>query len=180
MRIKIFAILFSLWAIIFSVSTILNLKIAFEYDDGFAYSGDSFRKAKKEYNLTDYSQIVLKAADFCQLDRIKLMPAIISSTLAIFGIKTHIIFDRPQENSCLVNRWGKSRELFFVKDLNEKYTILENKGYLLYFCASDEGIIQAMKARVKPIRVERGANSQALYSYKPGKFSENKLPLSSF
>ncbi len=179
MRIKIFAFLFSLWAIIFSVSTILDLKIAFEYDDGFAYSGDSFRKAKKDYNLTDYSQIVLKAGEFCHLDRMKIMPAIISSTFRIFGIKTHIVLDRP-ENTCLINRWGKSRKLFFVKDLNEKYMLLEKKGYLLYFCASDEGIIQALKAKVKPVRIERGSNSQAQYSYEPGRFSEKKLPLSSF
>lgn len=179
MRIKIFALLFALWAVIFSVNTVLGIKAAFEYDDGFAYTGDSFRKASKVYTQDSAST---KAGEFCFLDRGKPVPVIVSAALVFLGIKTHLIADRPAESSqCLINRWGRKFEkIFFPSTQNEKYLILEKNEYLFYFSASDDGIIQAIKAGIKPVRVERNKNSMAVYEYNPGKFGEKKLPLSYF
>lgn len=179
MRLKIFAFLFALWAVIFSVNTVLGVKAAFEYDDGFAYTGDSFRKALKTYPKDSASE---KAGEFCSADRGKAAPILVSAAMGFIGIKTHLIADRPAESSqCLINRWGRRFEkIFFPANQNEKYMILEKNGYLVYFSASDEGIIQARKAGIKPVRVERNKNSMAVYEYNPGKFGEKKLPLSYF
>lgn len=177
LRIKLLAFLFALWAVIFSVSNVLGLKAAFEYDDGAAYTGDAFRAALKAYpNISPQE----KASEFCEKDRKKISPYLTSFILKFFGFKIHLIADRPKENaSCLIKRWENDFEkIFFTADSQEKYSIIEKNGYLLYFSAYDDGIIQAQKAGVKAFRISRNKNSAAEYDYNPGKFAEKTLPLS--
>ncbi len=176
MRAKIFAFLFALWAVIFSVSTILQLKAAFEYDDAFAYTGDSFRTAEKKYPGLDPIQ---KASEFCSKDRIKIAPYLSMNFLKFIGFKIHLLADRPAGSDCILSRWrGSFESIFLPADSLEKYSIIERNKYLLYFSASDDGIIQAQKAGAKAIRVSRNKNSMAEYEYNPGKYMEKKLPLS--
>lgn len=175
-RIKIFTFLFALWAVVFSVSTILKLKVAFEYDDAFAYTGDSFRMAKKKY--PDLPAIK-NATEFCLKDRAKIVPYLAMEFLKFIGFKIHLLADRPTNSKCIFSRWKDSFEdIFLLADPIEKYSIIEKNKYFLYFSASDDGIIQAKKAGSKAIRVSRNKNSMAEYEYNPGKYMEKKLPLS--
>jgi len=181
-RFKIFVFLFSTWAVIFSVNNIMNNSVAIEYDDGLIYSGDVFREIEKEkVKITDESYWEKINVNY-KLERIKPIPFVITYFLKIIGIKIDIIADRGNDGGDYIRRkWQNfSRNLYFVKEQEEKYNILKKNGYLLFFASSDEGIVQAKKSGIYPVRIKRNSKSVSTLSYTPGRYKEKIIPLSEF
>jgi len=181
-RFKIFVFLFSIWAVFFSVDNIINASIAIEYDDGLIYSGDIFRKVENEkITIADknYWEAINNNYKF---EKIKVVPFIIVYFFKFIGVKVDIIADRGDNGSDYIKaKWQKlSKNFYFVSDQEEKYNILKKNGYFLFFAASDEGIVQAKKARIYPIRIKKNSKSKSILSYTPGKYKEKIIPLSDF
>ncbi|MCX7641103.1 MAG: hypothetical protein N2Z20_00515 [Elusimicrobiales bacterium] len=175
-RFKIFTYIFAIWAVIYSTINICGFSLAFEYDDVLTYTTDSYLKAKDLKGDEFYKKI----NENCYYDRIKIIPFTIYKIAKLFGFSTDIIFDRKNiATEKLFSKWRGS-EIHFVTDSNEKFKILENKKYLIFFANSDDGIIQAKKANVYPIRIKRNPKSLNPLSYNPGKFGEKQIPLSQF
>lgn len=182
LRFKIFVFLFSIWAVFFSVNTVLDNKVAFEYDDGFVYSGDVFRKVEKA-GIKPLDENYWKEINSnCTFERKKLIPFFISNFLKFIGIKVDFIIDRKKEGEeCILNKWKNfASNIYFVSNQDEKYSLLKANGYLVYFSSSDEGIVQAQKAKVYPVRIRRNKKSTSFFSYNPKKFGEKVIPLSDF
>ncbi|MCX7905551.1 MAG: hypothetical protein N2446_02490 [Elusimicrobiales bacterium] len=175
-RFKTFVYLFSTWAVIYSTVNVLELSIGFEYDDVLAYTSQAYLKAKNLKNDEFYKEI----NENSHLDRIKIIPFIIYKTAKLFGFSTDIIIDRKNiSTKKILSKW-KDSKIYFVSDSNEKYEIINNKKYLIFFANSDDGIIQAKKANVYPIRIKRNQKSLNPLPYNPGKFGEKQIPLSQF
>lgn len=176
MRFKTFVYLFAIWAVIHSTVNVCGFSVAFEYDDGIAYTTDAYIKAR---NLSgdEFFKILNENSS---LDRAKIIPFLIYQILKISGFSIDIIVDRKNISSeRLVSRWQGSA-IYFTTSPNEKYEILNIKKYLIFFANSDDGIIQAKKAGIYPIRIKRNPKSLNPLPYNPGKFGEKQIPLSQF
>lgn len=175
-RFKTFVYLFAIWAVIHSSISICEFSVAFEYDDGLAYTTDSYLKAK---NLTG-DEFYKTLNENASSDRVKIIPFLIYKTLKILGFSVEIIADRKNLSpEKLISRWH-GLKIHFVASSNEKYEILNSKRYLIFFANSDDGVIQARKAGVYPIRIKRNPKSLNPLPYNPSLFGEKVIPLSEF
>lgn len=175
-RFKIFVYIYAIWAVIYSTVNISGFSVAFEYEDGLAYTTDTYLKAKT--NSTDELHRFLN--ENAHKDRIKIIPFFIYKTLKILGFSIDIIVDRKNISSeTLTLRW-KNCGVYFVSNSNEKYELLNKKKYLLFFANSDDGIIQAKKAQIYPLRIKRNPKSLNPANYNPSKYGEKVIPFSEF
>jgi len=117
-----------------------------------------------------------------KLEHIKPIPWMTAWFFKVFGSKVEIFCARGEEGSdSLQNSWRMLADNFyFIADENKKYELLERGRFIFYFTPSDEGVIQAKKADVTPIRIRKNKKSLNDCLYNPGKFGERMLPLSEF
>ena len=182
LRLKIFSFLAATWAVFFSVFTLMGLRVGFEYDDGLVFSTPAFqsdRDLKVEPGSGDYWNAVNRAY---KLERTKPAAWLTAWFFRVFGFKVDIICQRdPAGSDSLVQRWKPLADnFFFAADENQKYEFLEHKPFVLYFAASDAGIIQARKAGVTAVRIRKSPKSTLPSEFTPRKFKEPVLPLSEF
>ena len=181
-RLRAFAMLAGAWGVLFSVITLAGFRIGFEYDDGIVFSANSFKAAGKsgfEAGSADYWNALNRAY---RLERVKPVPWLTAWAFRSLGFKVDFFSNRGAEGSdSLQNSWKALADRFnFTPDENKKYELLERGGYLFYFTPSDEGVIQARKAGVAPVRILKSKKSPNPCLYSPGKFKERSLPLSEF
>ena len=181
LRFKIFCFLAATWAVFFSVFTLMGLRAGFEYDDGLVFSTPAFKSAQKtimEPGSKDYWLAVNRSY---KLERVKPAVWLTAWFFKVFGFKTAILAQRDQAGSdSLIQSWKPlANDFFFAADENQKYELLE-KGFTLYFAASDADIIQARKAGVWAVRIRKSAKSTLPAPATPRKFGEPVLPLSEF
>ena len=189
-RLRAFAMIAGAWGVLFSVITITGFKVGFEYDDGLVFSTPAFKTAAAsavadslpaEDVLADagYWNAVNRAYKF---EHIKPVPWMTAWFFKVFGFKVEIFCARLEEGSdSLQNSWRILADCFhFTADENKKYELLERSRFIFYFTPSDEGVIQAKKADVTPIRIRKNKKSLNACLYSPGKFGERVLPLSEF
>ena len=182
LRLKIFSFLAAIWAVFFSVFTLMGLRVGFEYDDGLVFSTPAFQSAREEKaepESKDYWNAVNRAY---KLERTKPVPWLTAWFFKIFGFKVDILCQRdPAGADSLVQKWKPLADnFFFAVDENQKYEFLEHKPVVLYFAASDADIIQARKAGVVAVRIKKSYKSILPSEFTPRKFKESVLPLSEF
>jgi hypothetical protein len=181
-RLKAFSMLAGAWGFLFSVNSLIGFQAGFEYDDGLAYSTPAFKAAEKdklEPGTPDYWNAVNRSY---ALERLKPVPWLAAWGLKVFGVKIAVFCDRgPEGGDSLEKSWRRLADYFYfsVSD-DHKYKVLEKRRFVLYAGPSDAGIIQARKAGVHPLRLQRSGKSELKFDYHPGKFSERYLPLSGF
>ncbi|MBU2572957.1 MAG: hypothetical protein KKH28_02625 [Elusimicrobia bacterium] len=181
-RLKILSFLAATWAVFFSVFTLLGLEVGFEYDDGLAFSTPAFQSAQKEPAepfSKDYWSLVNRA---CNLERTKPVVWLSAWFFKALGFRVNIFCQRaPAGSDALVRSWKPlAGNFYFTPDEDQKYQLLEKKRFVLYFASSDGGIIQARKAGVAAVRIQKSQKSVLPYEYNPRKFKEPVLPLSEF
>jgi len=180
LRLKIFSLLAAIWAVFFSVFTLMGLRAGFEYDDGLAFSTPAFKSAGNlEPGSKDYWNAVNRSY---KLERTKPAVWLTAWFFKAFGFKTAILAQRdPAGSDSLVQNWKPlAEDFFFSADENQTYELLEKKPFTVYFAASDAGIIQARKAGIWAVRIRKGKNSSLPAESTPRKFKEPVLPLSEF
>ena len=205
-RLRSFAMIAGAWGVLFSVITLISFKVGFEYDDGLVFSTPAFKAASAAPVVTksgkadsdpallpdafqgrwqnggadaDYWNAINRAY---KLEHIKPIPWLTAWFFKIFGFKVEIFCTRDAAGSeSLQNSWRVLADYFhFIADENKKYELLEQSRFIFYFTPSDEGVIQAKKADVTPIRIYKNKKSLNTCLYNPGKFGERMLPLSEF
>ncbi|MCX5786477.1 MAG: hypothetical protein NTX59_12405 [Elusimicrobia bacterium] len=127
----------------------------------------------------DYWNAVNRAYKY---EHIKPIPWLTAWFFKVLGFKVEIFCGRGQEGSdSLENSWKTLADYFhFTTDENKKYELLERSRFIFYFTPSDEGVIQAKKAGVTPVRIRKNKKSLNNCLYNPGEFRERILPLSEF
>ena len=194
LRLRAFAMIAGAWGVLFSVITIIGFKVGFEYDDGLVFSTPAFKTAAAGARHTALAgslsaDAVVADADYWnavnrayKLEHIKPIPWMTAWFFKVFGFKVEIFCARGEEGSdSLQNSWRMLADYFhFTADENKKYELLERSRFIFYFTPSDEGVIQAKKADVTPIRIHKNKRSLNACLYNPGKFGERALPLSEF
>lgn len=181
-RVRAFAMLAGAWGFIFSINSIIGFRAAFEYDDGIAYSTPAFQAADRD-NLKpgspDYWNAVNRSFE---QERLKPVPWMAAWALRVLGVRISFFLDRGQQGAdSLEASWRRlASDFYYPSGEDEKYRLLERKGFMLYAAASDSGIIQARKAGVRPLRILKSKKSANPLESNPGKFGERVLPLSRF
>jgi len=181
-RLKAFSMLAGAWGFLFSVNSLIGFRAGFEYDDGLSYSTPAFQAAAKDNlppDTPDYWNAVNRSYRY---ERLKPAAWLSAWSLKILGVKIAVFCDRgPEGADSLEASWRRLADYFyFTRTEDEKYRILEHKRFILYAGASDSGIIQARKAGVPPLRLEKSHKSAVKSEYHPGRFGERYLPLSQF
>ncbi len=181
-RLKAFSMLAGAWGFLFSVNSLIGFQAGFEYDDGLAYSTPAFKAAEKdklEPGTPDYWNSVNRSF---ALERLKPAPWLAAWSLKALGVKIAVFCDRGGEGAdSLEASWRKLADYFYFSASEDaKYKVLEKRRFILYAGASDSGIIQARKAGVTPLRLQKSHRSALPFDYTPGKFGERQLPLSRF
>jgi hypothetical protein len=181
-RLKAFCMLAGAWGFLFSVNSLIGFKAGFEYDDGLSYSTPAFQVAEKDGlqpGTPDYWNSVNRSFRY---ERLKPAPWLTAWALKALGVKIAVFCDRgPEGSEGLEASWSRLADNFyFPKSEDEKYKLLEKGRYVLYAGASDSGIIQARKAEVHPLRIQKSPRSIVKSDYTLGKFKERYLPLSGF
>ena len=181
-RIKLAAAIVCLWALCFSINTIMKNSIAVEYDGGIADSSKSWAAVIKEGPAKHSKEYWHKLNAMSEKDKKKPLPALACLMAKICGIKVYLLCDRTEESSeTIVRTWKRlASEIHFTPDPNDRYEFLEKHKPLLYAASSDENIIQAVKAEVMPIRIKRKEKSSLPGNYNPGKYGEKIIPFSQF
>jgi acid phosphatase class B len=182
LRLKIFSFLAAIWAVFFSVFTIMGLRAGFEYDDGLVFSTPAYKTAQKagtEPGSKDYWNAVNR--DY-KLERVKPAVWLTAWLFKVLGFKVAILCQRdPAGSDSLTQSWKPlANDFFFAGDENQKYELLEKKPFTLYFAVSDADVIQARKAGVLAVRIRKNQKSVLPAEATPRKFNEPVLPLSEF
>ena len=181
-RLKLFCFLAAIWAVFFSVFTLMGLRAGFEYDDGLSFSTPAFQTADKdkaEPFSKDYWNSVNRSF---KLERTKPAVWLTARFFKFLGFKVDIFCQRdPAGSDTLVQSWKSlADDFYFTPEEDQKYQLLEKNHFLVYFASSDGGIIQARKAGVTPVRIRKSGKSELPYEYNPRKLKESVLPLSEF
>jgi acid phosphatase class B len=171
------------WGLIFSVSTIARLGVAFDYDDGLAFTSPAYQKADAQaLPLTDrYWSIVNNSYD---LDRPKILPYTLAWLFRLSGFRVAVITGRPAiDDEALAKDWRHlvpHGRFIFTGNPQRTHIYLAKERYLLYFGASDADIEQARLAHVYPIRILRSSRSYVADAYHPRTLGDKVLPLSQY
>ncbi|OGR82465.1 MAG: hypothetical protein A3J74_07905 [Elusimicrobia bacterium RIFCSPHIGHO2_02_FULL_57_9] len=172
------------WGLVFSVTTISRLAVAFDYDDTLVLSAAAYQKAfahgSQPYSPGFWS-VVNQSYD---LEKPKLVAYGLAWIFRVCGFRVSIMTTRPEidagglrkEWRHLIARGG----FIFVADQAAKHAQLQNGNYVLYFGDSDSDIAQARKAKVFPVRIKRSRRSMHKNDYHPKAMGEWVLPLSQY
>jgi len=181
-RLKAFSMLAGAWGFLFSVNSLIGFRAGFEYDDGLVYSTPAFKAAEKdqpEAGSPDYWNAVNRSFEY---EHTKPAVWLTAWALKVLGVKIDFFCDRGGEGADnLEASWRKlADDFYFTRTEDQKYRLLEKKRFILYAAPSDSGIIQARKAGVHPLRLEKSPKSALKFDYTPGKYKERYLPFSAF
>lgn len=172
----------SVWGLIFSVVTISELRVGFDYDDTLVFSTPAYAKGFKSGHVPfspAFWEVVNGAYD---LEKPKILPYALAWTFRVLGFKVAIITSRPDYGAeGLRKEWRHlSRNFVFAGETSRKSVHLKQGNYVAYFGDGDSDITEARKARVPGIRVKRSHRSSFKEDYTPGTLGELILPLSEF
>jgi len=181
-RIKIIISLVFLWALAYSINTIMKNSIAIEYDGGIADSTKSWQAMEKESIKKNSKEYWAKINAFGENDQAKPIPALLCAAAKSVGIKIYVLCDRENENTeNLKKTWQRlATGIYFTPAPNDRYVFLEQHKPLAYAASSDENIIQSVKAEILPVRIKRSKKTKLPGNYNPGKFGEKIIPFSQF
>lgn len=180
LHIKLVVTTVCLWALCYSINSVMKNSIALEYDGGLTDSTVSWDIMKtsglKPYTAAYWKQLNSMAGE----DPSKPVPGLMCVLAKFLGLKVHLICDREQEGGeTLRSTWKKTVSyIHFAPEPNDKYILLEKYRPFIYAASSDEGLAQAVKAGIIPIRIKRAAQTKIPGTYTPGKFGEKSIPLS--
>jgi acid phosphatase class B len=174
--------LLSMWGLVFSLVTIGQLRVGFDYDDTLVYSTPAFQKAFKA-GVQPFSPRFWEVVNNSyELERIKPLPYALAWIFRIAGFKVTVITARPAYGGdSLKKEWRfVSTDFVFAGGSANKHKTLRQGNYVLFFGDSDSDITQGRKARVLTLRVKRSPKSSYKEDYHPGALREIVLPFTEF
>lgn len=175
----------SVWGLIFSLVTIGELKVAFDYDDTLVHSAPSFSKAFSA-GVPPYSPEFWKVVNTgYDLERPKPLPYLAAWIFRVLGFDVVILSSRPNYGGeALRKEWrflvGDTEDFIFSGGSANKHRYLQSGNFVLCFGDSDSDIIQGRKAGILSFRVKRSPKSLYKEDYHPGSLREFVIPLTDY
>ena len=173
----------SVWGLFFSLVTIARLGVAFAYDDTLVDSSAAFAKASNASQpgqSLNYWKIINQSYD---LESPKILPYAVAGLARAFGFRVMILAERQATGGdALKKEWRHlaPRGFTFVPDPENLHLLLQDGRYVLYLGSTDRELLEAKKAGVYAVRVQRGRNAVLGGEYNPGRMGEVVIPLSGF
>lgn len=179
-RIRVLVLLGIIWCCLYAANILSGNRIAVEYDGGIAETSSSIQTVETEKYTIFSKEYWQRLNSMAGKDKTKPMPAIICLVAKSIGIRPYILASREDEGAdALRKNWKKySHAIIFVPEPNDIYDFLEKEKPLMLMASSDEAIVQAVKAAVKPVRIKRKSRNHLPGEYNPGKYGEAILPFS--
>lgn len=174
--------LMSVWGLIFSLVTIGEMKVAFDYDDTLVFSTPAYSKAFAS-GVQPFSpafwEIVNASYD---LEKPKVLSNVLAWTFRLLGFKVTILTSRPQYGGeALQKEWRRLATNFvFSNGSAAKHLTLKNGNYVAFFGDADSDVSEGRKARVFTLRVRRSPHSSYKDDYNPGSLREWVIPYSEY
>ncbi|MCR4820826.1 MAG: hypothetical protein K5838_06860 [Elusimicrobiales bacterium] len=179
-KIKITVSIISLWALCYSINSIMKNSIAIEYDGGLADSTKSWAAAQESGLKQGNSKFWEMLNASAEKDLAKPVPSLMCLAAKTMGIRVIVLCDRENYGGdILKNTWKRlPSEIYFTPEPNDKYILLEKEKPFFFAASSDEGLAQAMKAGIRPLRIKKAEQTKVPGTYTPGKFGEKLIPFS--
>ncbi|MFH2203796.1 MAG: hypothetical protein ABIJ96_11815 [Elusimicrobiota bacterium] len=174
--------LLSVWGLIFSLVTIGELKVAFDYDDTLVFSTPAYAKGFAG-GVQPYSPQFWRIVNsHYDLERPKPLPYAMAWVFRVLGFKVTVITSRPNYGGdALRKEWRMlATNFIFSGGSDNKHKYLRDGNYVMCFGDSDVDIIQGRKAGVLTFRVKRSPKSLYKDDYHPGTLREIVIPLTQF
>lgn len=170
------------WGLIFSLVTIGDLRVGFDYDDTLVFSTPAFSRAfgsGVQPFSPDFWETVNTSYD---LEKRKLLANALAWGFRLLGFKVGVISSRqPNGGEALKKEWRfLVSDFVFAGSSANKHLYLKKGHYVLFFGDSDSDIAEGRKARVLALRVRRHPDSSYKEDYHPGTLRELVLPLSEY
>lgn len=178
---KVFGMLM-VWGLIFSLVTIGDLRVAFDYDDTLVFSTPAFAKAFKSGAQPFTPAFWDTVNNSYDIEKPKRLAYSMAWLLRILGFKITVLAGRPSYGGeALRKEWRHLVSNFvFANDRDRKYLALQNGSHVLFLADSDSDIIEGRKAKVLTLRIRRSPKSTYKEDYHPGTLRELVIPLSEY
>lgn len=174
----------SVWGLFYSLITIGQLAVAFDYDDTLVDSHKSHEKAAASATqpgaTPQYWAALNNAYD---QESVKAVPFAIACVLRAVGFRVVILAERQgTDGEALKKEWRKlaPKGFIFTPDPAAKHLHMQEGRFVAFFGDSDQDMLEAKKVNVLGVRVRRGKHAVARDQYSPGKMGELVIPLSQF
>lgn len=172
------------WGLVFSVVTIGQFRVAFDYDDTLVFSSPAYEKAFRSgapQFSTRFWEVVNSSYD---LERRKVVPNALAWTFRLLGFKVSILTARPEHGAeGLRKEWRRLATDFVFGRYpapSPKHEYLASGNYVAFFGDSDSDLQAARRAKVAAVRIARSPKSQYKDDYHPGSLGEWVIPFSEY
>ncbi|MEK9145091.1 MAG: hypothetical protein AAB339_05735 [Elusimicrobiota bacterium] len=174
--------LLMVWGLIFSLVTIGDLRVAFDYDDTLVFSTPAFAKAFKSGAQPFTPAFWDTVNNSYDIEKPKRLAYSMAWLLRVLGFKITVLAGRPSYGGeALRKEWRHLVSNFvFANDRDRKYLALQNGSHVLFLADSDSDIIEGRKAKVLTLRIRRSPKSTYKEDYHPGTLRELVIPLSEY
>ena len=182
---KRFFVTLCVWGIVFSLATVSQLRVGYEYDGAMVDSSAAFRRALAASPQPFTPTFWAVANQAYYLDKPKLIPYALAWMLKVCGFGVDVFALRSSSyGDGLRNDWRHlipARDFIFLQDQDQLGQALDQGRYLLFFGSSDGAIAQAKKDHVFAVRILRRPQSGGhAPDYNPGMFHELRIPYSQY
>jgi acid phosphatase class B len=174
----------SVWGLFYSLITIGQLSVAFDYDDTLVDAAKAYEKASASMTqqgaTAQYWGVLNNSYD---QESVKLIPFAIAGLARALGFRVVILAERQGvDGEALKKEWRKlaPRGFIFTPDPATKHLHMQEGRYVAFFGDSDQDMLEAKKVNVLGVRVRRGKRAVKHDAYSPGKMGEFVIPLSQF
>lgn len=172
----------SLWGLIFSLVTVGNLRVGFDYDDTLVFSTPAFDRGFQSGSEPFSPRFWEVVNNSYELERPKPLPYALAWLFRVCGFKVVVITSRPGTGGeALRKEWRYLASSFvFAGGSGNKHKALSEGNFVLFFGDSDSDIVEGRKAKVLALRVKRSRKSSYKEDYHPGSLREIVIPLTEY
>jgi len=172
----------SCWGLVFSLVTIGQLRVAFDYDDTLVFSTPAFSQAFSTGVPPFSPKFWTVVNNSYHLERPKYLPYSMAWLFRICGFKVTVLTPRPKYGGeALKKEWRYlASEFHFTSGSSNKHKYLKEGNFVLFFGDSDTDIVEGRKAKVLTMRIRRSPKSSYKENYHPGSLKEFVIPFSEF
>lgn len=173
----------SVWGLFYSLITIGQLSVAFDYDDTLVDSLKAHEKAAAASTQAMSPQYWGALNNAYDQESVKLVPFGLACALRGLGFRIVILAERQgTDGEALKKEWRKlaPKGFIYTPDPTSKHLHMQEGRYVAFFGDSDQDMLEAKKVNVLGVRVRRGKHAVKTDPYSPGKMGEVVIPLSQF
>jgi acid phosphatase class B len=173
----------SVWGLVFSLVTIGRLSVGFDYDGTLVDSSKAFEKAAKLSQQAGGASYWGVVNNSYEMESAKLVPYGTAILLRALGFRIVIMAERQgTDGDALRKEWRRlaPRGFLFTPDPASKHLHMQEGRFVAFFGDADMDMLEAKKAGVLAMRVQRPPSPGEGVPYSPGKMGDYVVPLSRF